>query len=1526
MDFSAPRFRASPDSAVDTALPHRRFSMAARGRRQIGAVWQFLAVLLVTLLLVPMAHAQSVQAGLDLYTVKCVGCHTSPANTVGTTAINHRLASNNPSKIRNAITNNLGGMGLVGNGLTTLTDRDLLSLALYIGQFKTPAFTVANGNAALNMKVAAGQPSNKDIYPTVLADGNGGAAQDGATGLPTTSAARGTAGSSQTTTGSTAGAPLIQYNVTYTHTAASLVQDTFDISIASAFSSANSTSPSRAIVVDIFGLTSGASAQALKGRAYSAGAPLYTLTASIGAGATGFSATGLPGTMTIDASGRIIGTSNTTGTVTATLTATMANAVDSPTKTVSKNVDITTAGITSGATVSFPQNQPIGANFYQIASNVAINANSFTLSSLPDGLAFSTSTGRITGTPTISGDFDVTVGATATNGDVMTQGLRITVTSAGAPAITTNLPSSPIVAGTVGTSINGANYRIIASNPPISSYSAVAAPGSVLPDGILFDTGTGLITGTPTTSGDFNLLLGASNAAPGTPLAVTIRFNPTAAPAITSGDPAPVNLLGNFDYSIVASNGPISSYAVAAPGVLPPGLQMLDNTTGRITGTPTTSGIFKASVTATNVVNLTSQPRELTFTINPTSAPVVTSPTFASLVAGVQITPIQIVATNPAILAYAATGLPPGLEMLDPASGIITGTPTTPGTYSASLSARNAVDFGPVRAVAFNVGVPAPTACAMSVPLNTPTTLDLATCLFNGFAPTGVSVVATPAHGAAVATGTRVTYTPVHNYFGADSFTFVGNGAGGTSPQGTVTVTVTGRPDPTQDPIVTALLAAQAETAQRFSRAQIANFQRRMESLHRGAADTGAGAPALQGQAAAAQAAGLAAGTVFSASANAAMAPTPAVASTPMGTTLIGRSFGGSTEQRDAGNGVGRADIRPGELSGAQALDVVAGGLGLKSLPFSDSVVSLIKSRSVNLAGVGSGLGLNTTSNVPGATSYWIEGVASFGTRDASGASSGAEFSSNGITVGVDRRFSEQLAAGMGLGYARDTTRIGGDGSINRTKGYSLAVYGSYQPGPNTFVDALLGIGSLDFDSTRFVAPISDYAYGKRGGTQVFGSLTGGYEFRDQSLLVSPYGRIDFSTDRLRTSTETGAGAYALTYFGHTSTSVQGALGVRGESVFATRFGYAVPKLRAEYRHEFQGTGQAVIGYADQPGGTRYALASTRGARDAIVFGIGSDFLLRDGLTLSLEYQLSHSFSNESSYALRVRLSKDFDVRGMPKLFKEFPQRTGEPLNLQVDAGYTHDDNVTRAKAGPDKLSDDFYSVNVSKSIEQQLSEQSRLLWTGTLGGEKFHHFNGLSHVTASAEAEYQYRDSSEFSDPTLGAFAKLSGEAFETRLRDGYRMSVGVSVRQPLTDRINLFGALSHNRRYANSEVFSTRDNSVRANIDYALSGNETLYFGAEYRRGDIVSTGRASLENVSIAKVFAQDDAYAGGQFFSYKVGGNTVLTTLGYNLVLGSHDSIDFSWRYVRSTPGLRPAWVTSPRSYKANQLSAVYLLRF
>ena len=265
--------------------------------------------------------------------------------------------------------------------------------------------------------------------------------------------------------------------------------------------------------------------------------------------------------------------------------------------------------------------------------------------------------------------------------------------------------------------------------------------------------------------------------------------------------------------------------------------------------------------------------------------------------------------------------------------------------------------------------------------------------------------------------------------------------------------------------------------------------------------------------------------------------------------------------------------------------------------------------------------------------------------------------------------------------------------------------------------------------------------------------------------------------------------------------------------------------------------------------------------------------------------------------------------------------------DIQVELGLTFDDNVSRGRLSAEKLSDKSVNVGIEKFMLFPLTDNTRVVVVGGVGGEKFHSYDGLDRIFASLNAELQYRASGEFSAPTLAAFGRLVGEQFQSKLRRGYRASLGVSVRQSVTDRIVVFGALAHNERFTKGDVFSTRDNSLRLNLDYALSNDSTLYLAGEHRRGDTVSSGQASLANIDVAKLFVLDDAFTARQTFAYKVDAETNIVTLGYNLAFGTRDSLDISWRRARATPTSRPTFnAPGPWSYTADQVSVVYLVRF
>jgi hypothetical protein len=134
---------------------------------------------------------------------------------------------------------------------------------------------------------------------------------------------------------------------------------------------------------------------------------------------------------------------------------------------------------------------------YQITATN--NPTSFNATGLPAGLSVDTSSGLISGTPTGTGTYSVTLSATNSSG-TGTGTLTLTVGPvSSAPVIT----SASSATGTVGTSFK---YQITATNNP-TSFDATG-----LPSGLTVNRSSGVISGTPATSGTFSVTLSASNA------------------------------------------------------------------------------------------------------------------------------------------------------------------------------------------------------------------------------------------------------------------------------------------------------------------------------------------------------------------------------------------------------------------------------------------------------------------------------------------------------------------------------------------------------------------------------------------------------------------------------------------------------------------------------------------------------------------------------------------------------------------------------------------------------------------------------------------------------------------------------------------------------------------------------------------------------------------------------------------------------------------------------------------------------
>lgn len=163
-------------------------------------------------------------------------------------------------------------------------------------------------------------------------------------------------------------------------------------------------------------------------------------------------------------------------------------------------------------------------------------------------------------------------------------------------------------------------------------------------------------------------------------VSVNVPFSPS---PVISGNFANGTVGVGYSSSITATNSPTSW---STSGTLPPGLSGSGSgSTFTISGTPSAAGTYTFNVTATNSGGSDTVSRSIT--IN-NAAPVI-SGDFGSGTVGVGYSS-SISASNSPTSWSVGSGLPPGLSASSSGSTLtVSGTPTSAGTYSFSVTASN---------------------------------------------------------------------------------------------------------------------------------------------------------------------------------------------------------------------------------------------------------------------------------------------------------------------------------------------------------------------------------------------------------------------------------------------------------------------------------------------------------------------------------------------------------------------------------------------------------------------------------------------------------------------------------------------------------------------------------------------------------------------------------------------------------------------------------------------------------------------
>ena len=252
--------------------------------------------------------------------------------------------------------------------------------------------------------------------------------------------------------------------------------------------------------------------------------------------------------------------------------------------------------------------------------------------------------------------------------------------------------------------------------------------------------------------------------------------------------------------------------------------------------------------------------------------------------------------------------------------------------------------------------------------------------------------------------------------------------------------------------------------------------------------------------------------------------------------------------------------------------------------------------------------------------STWSEGTISVGKVGDTLSSSTKNINSSAITIGADRKDSDERMYGVALRFGDDDIDFGNVKNSLDMNAVSLTLYESRLLGDDKFIDSLIGIGSFKTDIINAVGFGS--TEGKRDGKQIFTSFKIRQTYEKNSINFTPNIKIDLGYTNLSGYEENGSANLKFDDqdIGTIITSLGGVI----DSTSNLKNGTFQPYFEYDYFADISPSSEQKISYRSDTSST-YTLTRINSSTHNFKGKIGFDYLTNEGWNITSNYQRTQS-------------------------------------------------------------------------------------------------------------------------------------------------------------------------------------------------------------------------------------------------------------------------------------------------------------